>query len=141
MAAALTYQGDSVHVYSSNWGPPSTGHIARQPGYVLQMVLKTAVEEVYIIISAIIKFHQTRWGFFAQGRGGKGSIFVFSSGVGGQQGDECSTDGYVNSIYTIAVGSAAHDGSLGKLDEKCSAKIAVTLAMVTYTEQSPQGIK
>lgn len=140
MAAALTYQGDSVHVYSNNWGPPSTGHIARQPGYVLQMVLKAAVEEVYIIISVLINFHQMRC-FFAQGRGGKGSIFVFSSGVGGQQGDECSTDGYVNSIYTIAVGSATHDGSLGNSDEKCSAKIAVTLAMVMHTEGSPQGIK
>ena len=78
------------------------------------------------------KFHEMRG--FAQGRGGKGSIFVFSSGVGGQQRDGCSADGYVNSVYTIAVGSAALDGSLRKMDEKCSAKLAVTLAMVTHTD-------
>ena len=51
VAKALTHQGDSVHVYSNTWGPPSTGNIARQPGYVLQMVLKAAAEEVYITIT------------------------------------------------------------------------------------------
>lgn len=36
-----------------------------------------------------------------QGRGGKGSIFVWASGNGGRQHDSCACDGYITSIYTV----------------------------------------
>lgn len=39
----------------------------------------------------------------SQGRGGKGSIFVWASGNGGSSQDSCACDGYINSIYTIGV--------------------------------------
>ena len=61
-----------------------------------------------------------------QGRGGKGSIFVWAAGNGGDNYDSCAADGYVNSIYTIAIGSAASDGSPAYYDEMCSAKMATT---------------
>ena len=39
--------------------------------------------------------------------------------------DSCAADGYVSSIYTIAIGSAASDGTQASYDEDCSGKMAV----------------
>ena len=61
-----------------------------------------------------------------QGRGGRGSIYVWAAGNGGENYDSCAADGYVNSIYTIAVGSADQDGNQAFYDESCTAKMAVT---------------
>ncbi|CAB1333658.1 unnamed protein product, partial [Coregonus sp. 'balchen'] len=44
------------------------------------------------------------------GRGGKGSIFVWASGNGGLVNDHCGADGYVNSVYSIAIGAVTHTG-------------------------------
>ena len=59
-----------------------------------------------------------------QGRDGKGSIFVFGAGNGGQSEDSCAADGYVQSIYTIAIGALNSDGRPTSYDERCSAKMA-----------------
>ena len=61
-----------------------------------------------------------------QGRNGKGSIYVWAAGNGGRYYDSCAADGYVNSIYTIAVGSADQNGYQADYDEDCTAKMAVT---------------
>ena len=42
-----------------------------------------------------------------KGRGGKGNIFVFAAGNGGDHDDSCASDGYANSIYTFSVGSVS----------------------------------
>ena len=42
---------------------------------------------------------------FIQGRGGKGNVFVFAAGNKGPS-ESCSCNGYVTSIYTIAVTAA-----------------------------------
>ena len=63
---------------------------------------------------------------FIQGRNGKGCIYVFASGNGGLNFDSCATDGYVNSIYTIAVGSVDQNGYQAVYDEDCTSKMAVT---------------
>ena len=63
-----------------------------------------------------------------QGRDGKGSIYVWAAGNGGSYFDSCAADGYVNSIYTIAVGSADQNGQQAYYDENCSAKMAVTFS-------------
>ena len=68
---------------------------------------------------------------FIQGRDGKGSIYVWAAGNGGEWHDSCAADGYVNSIYTIAVGSADQNGLQADYDEACPAKMAVT-----YTHNS-----
>ena len=57
-----------------------------------------------------------------QGRGGKGSIYVWSSGNGRDE-DDCGTDGFVSSIYTISVGAIGVDGHYSFFDERCSAKM------------------
>ena len=62
---------------------------------------------------------------FMQGRGGKGNIYVWAAGNGGDRHDSCAADGFVNSIYTIAVGSADQDGRQAYYDEDCPAKMAV----------------
>ena len=59
-----------------------------------------------------------------QGRGGKGSIFVWANGNGGVN-DDCAADGYASSIYTISVGSIGVDGRQSPYDEECSAKMVV----------------
>lgn len=41
-------------------------------------------------------------------------------------GDTCAMDGYVASIYTIAIGSVDQDGMQAPYDEDCPSKMAVT---------------
>ena len=65
---------------------------------------------------------------FLQGRDGKGSIYVFAAGNGGEDYDSCAADGYTNSIYTISAGSADQRGRQADYDEKCSAKMVVTFS-------------
>ena len=64
----------------------------------------------------------------SQGRNGLGSIWVWASGNGGENHDSCAADGYVASIYTIAVGSADQNGHQAFYDEQCSGKMAVTFS-------------
>ena len=61
-----------------------------------------------------------------QGRNNKGTIFLFAAGNGGNNGDSCAADGYVQSIYTIAIGALYSDGTPTNYDERCSAKMAST---------------
>lgn len=35
-----------------------------------------------------------------QGRNGRGTIFVWASGNGGANSDDCNCDGYADSVYT-----------------------------------------
>ena len=71
-----------------------------------------------------------------QGRNGKGSIYVWAAGNGGDVGDTCAADGYVQSIYTIAIGSVASDGEPAYYDERCSAKIASTFVSNPFSNIS-----
>ena len=65
---------------------------------------------------------------FFQGRNGKGVIYVFASGNGGQYYDSCAADGYSASIYTISIGSADSYGRQADYDEQCACKMAVTFS-------------
>ena len=51
---------------------------------------------------------------------------MWAAGNGGINEDSCASDGYVNSIYTIAIGSVNEKGEPAYYDEECSAKMAVT---------------
>ena len=73
-----------------------------------------------------------------QGRNGKGSIYVWASGNGGQKGDSCATDGYASSIYTIAVGAIDQNGNPAYFDEECTGKMAVTYSYNTNGAQTNQ---
>ena len=79
--------------------------------------------------------------YHPQGRGGKGSIFVWAAGNGGFNYDSCAADGYVQSIYTIPIGALNSTGSPAGYDERCSAKMASTFVTHTSTFSivSPTG--
>lgn len=60
------------------------------------------------------------------GRGGKGSVFVFASGNGAAQGDQCNFDGYTNSIYSVTVAAVDYKGLHPYYSEACAANMVVT---------------
>lgn len=70
-----------------------------------------------------------------QGRNGKGNIYVWASGNGGSKSDDCGCDGYVGSIYTVAVGSASQTGRFPWYGERCPATLATTYSSGAYHDQ------
>ncbi|VEL15386.1 unnamed protein product [Protopolystoma xenopodis] len=72
----------------------------------------------------------------SQGRNGLGSIFVWASGNGGKNRDNCNCDGYTNSIYTLGVSSASERGSVPWYAEHCSSTLAVTYSSGGRGERS-----
>ncbi|VDN86533.1 unnamed protein product, partial [Brugia pahangi] len=83
-AEALNYNINYIDIFSASWGPMDDGKTVEGPGRLTQ--------------KAILKGIQ-------QGRNGKGVIYVWASGNGGMQDDDCSCDGYMDSIYTLSVSS------------------------------------
>jgi len=67
----------------------------------------------------------------AQGRKGKGSIFVWASGNGGRHTDSCNCDGYTNSIFTLSISSATQGGYKPWYLEECSSTLASTYSSGT----------
>lgn len=63
-----------------------------------------------------------------QGRGGLGSIFVWASGNGGREQDNCNCDGYTNSIYTLSISSTTQSCSVPWYSEPCSSTLATTFS-------------
>ncbi|ORX93161.1 the 2.4 angstrom crystal Sructure of Kex2 in complex with A peptidyl-boronic acid inhibitor [Basidiobolus meristosporus CBS 931.73] len=103
-ALALVYQNQKNHIYSCSWGPADDGISMDGPSQVIQDALVSGV---------------------TQGRDGKGSIFVFATGNGGES-DNCNFDGYVNSIYTVSIGAIDRNDQQPFYSEQCSAQLAVT---------------
>lgn len=107
-ARALSYALNHIDIYSNSWGPNDMGYAVAGPGRFTQRVLQDGVEK---------------------GRRGLGSIYVFAAGNGGMIArDSCSFDGYVNSIYTIAITGVNSDGSVPGYGEPCAGIMAVTFS-------------
>jgi kexin len=104
-AVAMNYAFQHNQVYSCSWGPPDDGKSMDAPGILIKKALVNAVQN---------------------GRGGKGSIYVFASGNGASFEDNCNFDGYTNSIYSITVGAIDRKGLHPYYSEKCSAQLVVT---------------
>ncbi|KAK9728175.1 pheromone processing endoprotease [Basidiobolus ranarum] len=104
-ALAINYQYQKNHVYSCSWGPPDDGKSMDGPSGVI----------LYALMNGIQK-----------GRGGKGSIYVFASGNGGSNDDNCNFDGYTNSIYTVTIGAIDRTNSHPFYSEICAAQLAVS---------------
>ena len=62
--------------------------------------------------------------FVFQGRRGKGAIYTFATGNGGLIGDSPAYDGYVNSIFTIAMSGVNLDDSRPSYAEECAGIMA-----------------
>lgn len=72
----------------------------------------------YLIKKAILNGIQ-------HGRAGLGSVFVFASGNGGRNGDQCNFDGYTNSIFSVTVASVDYKGLHPDYSEACAANMIV----------------
>lgn len=53
---------------------------------------------------------------------------MWAAGNGGLQSDHCGADGYVNSIYNIAIGAVSRTGKPAYFGEPCPGVMAVTLS-------------
>ncbi|EAU88620.2 kex protein [Coprinopsis cinerea okayama7 len=101
-AAALNYGFHNVSIYSCSWGPPDKGQSMEGPGYLIKKAVVNGINN---------------------GRGGKGSIFVFASGNGAGFGDQCNFDGYTNSIYSVTVSAVDYKGMHPYYSESCAANM------------------
>ena len=70
-----------------------------------------------------------------QGRESLGSIFVWASGNGGLNGDNCNCDGYTNSIYTLSISSATENGQVPWYLEACPSSLATTYSSGSSVER------
>ncbi|KAI9886400.1 MAG: hypothetical protein M1823_001789 [Watsoniomyces obsoletus] len=104
-AVAMNYAYQKNHIYSCSWGPPDDGAAMDAPGILIRRAMVNGIQN---------------------GRGGKGSVFVFASGNGANNGDNCNFDGYTNSIYSITVGAIDRTGAHPYYSEMCSAHLVVT---------------
>ncbi|KAJ3218316.1 pheromone processing endoprotease [Dinochytrium kinnereticum] len=104
-AKALNYAYQLNDIYSCSWGPKDDGTTLYKPPPVVQKALLDGI---------------------TNGRRGKGSIFVFASGNGGDYGDDCNFDGLANSIYTVTIGAIDRNDQHPSYSEKCTSILAVT---------------
>ncbi|KAF8636620.1 hypothetical protein AX17_003430 [Amanita inopinata Kibby_2008] len=103
-AAALNYGYQNVSLYSCSWGPPDNGQSMEGPNHLVSKAVLNGINN---------------------GRGGKGSVFVFASGNGGAHNDQCNFDGYTNSIYSVTVAAIDYKGMHPYYSEACAANMIV----------------
>ncbi|XP_038059176.1 PC3-like endoprotease variant B [Patiria miniata] len=106
-ADALTYANQHIDIYSCCWGPSDNGKTMREPGKLMTEALAQGCRE---------------------GRGGKGSIYMWASGNGGHNDDDCGADAYVGNIHTISVGSINDKGESVYFMESCPSTMGVILS-------------
>jgi len=88
-AEALTWRSDIIDLYSNSWGPSDDGRDLRDAGPLVKQALANGA---------------------SSGRGGKGSIWLWAAGNGGDVQDNSNYDGYANSIYTLSVAAVNDTG-------------------------------
>ncbi|CAL1534152.1 unnamed protein product [Lymnaea stagnalis] len=103
-AEALTFNNDFIDIYSASWGPSDDGAVMEGPSQLTSEALGNGVK---------------------YGRHGLGSIFVWATGNGGINQDDCNADGYVNMPETLAVGSVNERGLSPFFAENCTSTLAV----------------
>ena len=104
-AQSLSHEPQHVDIYSASWGPDDDGRTVDGPAALARQAFQDGI---------------------TRGRGGLGSIFIWASGNGGNNHDNCNCDGYINSIYTLAVSSATEYGKIPWYAEACSSTLATT---------------
>lgn len=104
-ANAVTFGLGKIDIYSCSWGPTDNGKAVDGPAaMVLEGFVKSLVD----------------------GRDGKGSLFIFASGNGRWNIDNCNYDGYANGVFSITIGAIGEDDGTPVYMEPCSAQLAVT---------------
>ncbi|KAL5008533.1 hypothetical protein ScPMuIL_014114 [Solemya velum] len=105
-ANAMGHMPNDIDIYSASWGPTDDGKTVDGPRNMTMRAIVNGVNE---------------------GRGKKGSIYVWASGDGGAD-DDCNCDGYAASMWTISINSATNDGQTAGYDESCSSTLASTFS-------------
>ncbi|KAF1981438.1 subtilisin-like protein [Aulographum hederae CBS 113979] len=104
-AESVVYGYQENDIYSCSWGPPDDGRTMEAPGILIRRSMVNAIQN---------------------GRGGRGTIYVFAAGNGAPKGDNCNFDGYTNSIYSVTVGAIDRENKHPWYSESCSALLVVT---------------
>lgn len=137
-AQALSLQPQHIHIYSASWGPEDDGRTVDGPGVLAAAAFHRGVVQVSPAPPSGSTgtrghpAHPPR--ALQQGRGGLGSIFIWASGNGGTNYDNCNCDGYTNSIYTVSVGSVLGDGQRPRYSESCPAILTTTYSSRTTSK-------
>jgi len=122
---ALSRLPQVVDIYSNSWGPPDDGRL----GSLSSLTESTLANGV------------------ANGRSGRGSIYVWAAGNGAANNDNSNYDGYANSRYAIAVSASTNTGRRAAYSEE-GANILVnapssggtgSLSGITTTDVSGAG--
>jgi subtilisin-like proprotein convertase family protein len=95
-AQAMSYLPNLIQISSNSWGPQDDGISLDKPGPLTLAAFANAA---------------------ANGRNGKGTIFTWAGGNGGNRSDNSNYDSYANSIYTIAVGAIDSSGNRSSYSE------------------------
>lgn len=126
-ASALTFHVmGSVDIVSCSWGPDDDGMIMAGPGLL--------TERAMALYSGALR-----------GRLGKGTIYVWASGNGRDNGDTCGFDGYASSPFVIPVGAIDRNGDRAWYSEGCAALMAVApssgagMGIITADLMGPRG--
>uniref|UniRef100_A0AAQ4RA98 Proprotein convertase subtilisin/kexin type 5a n=1 Tax=Gasterosteus aculeatus aculeatus TaxID=481459 RepID=A0AAQ4RA98_GASAC len=106
-AQSLSFRPQHIDIYLASWGPEDDGATLEGPGPLARLALRNGIKT---------------------GRHGRGSVYVWASGSGGQRGDHCSCDGYGSSIYTISISSSRPGGNRPDYLERCSSTLATAYA-------------
>lgn len=105
-ANSMSHEPNLIDIYSASWGPTDNGKTVDGPRNATMHAIVRGVNE---------------------GRHGKGNIYVWASGDGGQD-DDCNCDGYAASMWTISINSAINTGENAHYDESCSSTLASTFS-------------
>eukprot|EP01091_Cochliopodium_minus_P017267 TRINITY_DN670_c0_g1_i1.p1 TRINITY_DN670_c0_g1~~TRINITY_DN670_c0_g1_i1.p1 ORF type:complete len:568 (+),score=187.25 TRINITY_DN670_c0_g1_i1:227-1930(+) len=103
-ARALSFKTELNHIFTNSWGPFDDGKRYEGAGPLLRAAMEQSVKE---------------------GRGGKGTIYVWAGGNGRRANDNCNYDGYANQRYTIAIGAIGNNGVVSYYSEPCASLVAV----------------
>lgn len=95
-AKAIAHRLDLVHVSNNSWGAEDDGKSLSAPGPLLAAGFEAGL---------------------TQGRGGRGTIYVWSAGNGGNEADNANNDGSANHPGTIAVGALTDLGTRADYSE------------------------
>lgn len=90
IANAFAHRLDAIPIKNNSWGVPTLGADLNYVSGLLTRTLADAAET---------------------GRGGRGTIYVFSAGNDADQGDDVNYDGLKNSIYSVLAGAIMQDGT------------------------------
>jgi subtilisin-like proprotein convertase family protein len=89
-AEAMAWRNDLIPIKSNSWGPTDDGRTLEAPGSLTRAALANAA---------------------ATGRANRGTIILWAGGNGLQDNDNSNSDGYANSIYTIAIGASTNQNA------------------------------